>query len=116
MGILNNLVINQTAVLSNSYININTLFVVIIVLAVLLLVALAYLVNIMSYLKNNAANNGPVSSAGNTAVTQTAGSEQGELVNNNELVAVITAAIYASMGTDVPADGLVVRSIRKVNR
>lgn len=33
-----------------------------------------------------------------------------------ELVAVITAAIMAYMGEDAPADGLVIRSIRKVNR
>jgi hypothetical protein len=33
-----------------------------------------------------------------------------------ELVAVITAAIMAYMGEDTPEDGLVIRSIRKVNR
>lgn len=36
--------------------------------------------------------------------------------SNIELVAVITAAIMAYMGEDAPADGLVIRSIRKVNR
>lgn len=36
-----------------------------------------------------------------------------ELVDDTELVAVITAAIMASMGDEVPADGLVVRSIRR---
>jgi sodium pump decarboxylases, gamma subunit len=42
-----------------------------------------------------------------------------EETDDTELVAVITAAIYAyeqAMGNDVPADGLVVRSIRKVNK
>lgn len=38
------------------------------------------------------------------------------LTDNAELVAVITAAIMASMGNDVPKDGLIVRSIRKINR
>lgn len=38
------------------------------------------------------------------------------LTDNAELVAVITAAIVASMGNDVPKDGLIVRSIRKINR
>ena len=38
------------------------------------------------------------------------------LVDDQELVAVITAAIMASMGENTPADGLVVRSIRKVNK
>lgn len=42
--------------------------------------------------------------------------EEEELVDDTELVAVITAAIMASMGDEVPADGLVVRSIRRVNR
>lgn len=33
-----------------------------------------------------------------------------------ELVAVLTAAIMAYMGDDAPEDGLIIRSIRKVNR
>lgn len=41
--------------------------------------------------------------------------ETAELSNDQELVAVITAAIMASMGQDAPKDGLIVRSIRKVN-
>jgi hypothetical protein len=36
-----------------------------------------------------------------------------DLSTNPELVAVITAAIMASMGEDKPADGFVVKSIRK---
>ncbi|WP_310603200.1 OadG family transporter subunit [Anaerosporobacter sp.] len=42
--------------------------------------------------------------------------EQVELVDDGELVAVITAAIMASMtanGVEIPADGLVVRSIKR---
>lgn len=42
--------------------------------------------------------------------------EEENLVDDTELVAVITAAIMASMGSEVPADGLVVRSIRKVKK
>ena len=38
-----------------------------------------------------------------------------ELVNDSELVAVITAAIMASMGVDAPEDGLVVKSIKRAN-
>ena len=41
-----------------------------------------------------------------------------ELVDDGELVAVITAAIMASMasnGEEVPADGLIVRSIKRTN-
>lgn len=39
-----------------------------------------------------------------------------DLIDDTELVAVITAAIMASMGDEAPADGLVVRSIRRTNR
>ncbi|MDD5934766.1 MAG: OadG family protein [Clostridiales bacterium] len=45
--------------------------------------------------------------------------EEEELSDDLELVAVITAAIHAyeeAQGNEVPANGLVVRSIRKVNR
>ncbi|MDO5293677.1 MAG: OadG family transporter subunit [bacterium] len=42
--------------------------------------------------------------------------EDEELVEDAELVAVITAAIMASLGDEAPEDGLVVRSIHRVNR
>lgn len=38
------------------------------------------------------------------------------LKEDSQLVAVITAAIMSSMGEDVPEDGLVIRSIKKVNK
>lgn len=113
MSLLQYAVINQPVILS-SYININTLFGVVVVLAVLLLIAIAYLVNIMSYLKNNSTEKTAVrNSSVNNAITQTVSNEQ-NLMADKELVAAITAAVYAYMGDDVPADGLVVRSIRKV--
>ncbi len=117
MNFLGNLGISQSVVLSDvdSYVNMNTLFGVVVVLAILILVALIYLVNIMTYLKNNSVNKTAGSTVA-TPVTNTGVNAQAELVGDHELVAVITAAIYASMGGDVPADGLVVRSIRKVNR
>lgn len=113
MGILEHIVTNQAVVLTdlNSYININTLFWVVVVLAVLLLVALVYLANIMSYLKNSA-DKAISKSSIDHVMTQIDGNEQGELVDNNELVAVITAAIYA-FDSDIPAGGFVVRSIRR---
>lgn len=36
-----------------------------------------------------------------------------DLTSNTELVAVITAAIMASMGNEAPADGLYIRSIKR---
>lgn len=41
--------------------------------------------------------------------------EQEELIGDCELVAVITAAIQASMGETAPVGGFIVRSIHKVN-
>lgn len=38
-----------------------------------------------------------------------------DLTDDGELVAVITAAIMASMGEEAPSDGLVVRSIKRKN-
>lgn len=42
--------------------------------------------------------------------------EEVSVTDNAELVAVITAAIMASMENEVPMDGLIVRSIRKIKR
>lgn len=42
--------------------------------------------------------------------------EEEELIEDTQLVAVITAAILASMGEEAPSAGLVVRSIRRVNK
>lgn len=42
--------------------------------------------------------------------------KENDYSNDLELVAVITAAIMAYMGDDAPEDGLIIRSIRKVNR
>jgi Na+-transporting methylmalonyl-CoA/oxaloacetate decarboxylase gamma subunit len=42
--------------------------------------------------------------------------EEISVTDNAELVAVITAAIMASMENEVPLDGLIVRSIRKIKR
>lgn len=42
--------------------------------------------------------------------------QETNLVDDLELVAVITAAIYASLGDNVPTNGLIVRSIKKSNK
>jgi glutaconyl-CoA/methylmalonyl-CoA decarboxylase subunit delta len=111
-------IIGQTVILSSNsvsdYININTLFGAVIVLAVLFLIMLiTYFVNI----KPNLANQNPDHAASSVdhTLAQIEKAEVEELIGDYELVAVITAAIYASLGDEVPADGLVVRSIRRVN-
>jgi hypothetical protein len=119
MGTVSYKIINQAMVLSSNsmsdYINLNTLFGAVIVLAILILAMLiTYYVNIKPNLKVNTSgkttyDNGSV----DHVIAQIVENEEDELISDCELVAVITAAIYASMGDAVPADGLIVRSIRK---
>ena len=118
MGIVQQGIINRTMLLSsdsiNKYININTLFGLVIGMVVLLLIVLAYLISIRSHLvKSSPANSNNYTNAVDNAITQIVNNEKEELVDDCELVAVITAAIQASMGDEVPAGGFVVRSIRK---
>jgi glutaconyl-CoA/methylmalonyl-CoA decarboxylase subunit delta len=98
----------------SSYITLNTLFGAVVVLAVVVLIMLiTYFVNIKpNLIDNSAESSDSVSSTVNNATTKAG---EADLINDYELVAVITAAIYASMGDSVPTDGFVVRSIRRVN-
>jgi hypothetical protein len=121
MGILNSITTGRAAVLSekpfSDYVNTNTLFIAVIVLAVIVLIMLiTYFASIRPNLNNSPAEQPSRSdSPVDNVLTQITRSEEEELVSDCELVAVITAAIYASMGDTVPADGLVVRSIRRVS-
>ncbi len=114
-------VVSQAMILGDAslsdYININTLFGAIIVLAVIILIMLiTYFVTIKPNLNNTStASQGVKNNSVDNAIAQIVSYEEGELVSDSELVAVITAAIYASMGEAVPEGGLVVRSIRKAN-
>ncbi len=99
--------------------SLNTLLGLLIVFTVLILITLIiYMFRIIPYLKERNSNkqekdNSPV----DTVINQIEEQEDMELVtDDSELVAVITAAICAAAGEAVPSDGLVVRSIRKVNR
>jgi hypothetical protein len=122
MGTVQYKVISQAVILSgdsvSSIININTLFGLVIALAVIvLIILLVYFVKIKPFLNDSDSgkttyNNSSVDSV----IAQIVENEEEELSDNYELVAVITAAIYASMGDAVPADGFVVRSIRKTGR
>ncbi|QHQ62206.1 hypothetical protein Ana3638_16620 [Anaerocolumna sedimenticola] len=85
------------------------------------LIVIAGVISILKYITNLGTGNSNQTST-NTAnvvsapVSSAADAVYGKnLVNDSELVAVITAAIMASMGDEAPADGLVVRSIRRVN-
>ena len=114
-------VISQAMVLSGAslsdYINLDTLFGAVIVLAVIMSIMLiTYFVNIKPNLNSPSTSTQVVEkSSVDNAIAQIVSKEEDELISDCELVAVITAAIYASMGDAVPAGGLVVRSIRKSN-
>ena len=92
--------------------SLNTLLGLLIVFTVLILITLIiYMFRIIPYLKERN------SRKQEKAINQIEEQEDMELVtDDSELVAVITAAICAAAGEAVPSDGLVVRSIRKVNR
>ncbi len=117
MGLFQIALIGRPAILtsdsSSEFININTLFWVVVILAVLIIIVLAYLISIKSQLTNSSPVEVKSISPVDNVIAQIVKSEEEELANNLELVAVITAAIQASMGDDVPAGGFVVRSIRK---
>lgn len=110
-------VISQAVFLSGNslsdYVNINTLFGAVIALTVLFLIMLiTYFVKIKPNLLKDSSSVNTV----DHVIAQIVENEEEELIGDNELVAVITAAIYASMGDAVPADGFTVRSIRKINK
>lgn len=92
--------------------SLNTLVGLTVVFAVLtIIIFFISLFKVIPYLQNK--SKADVSSVDN-ALAQIVEQEE-ELVNDGELVAVITAAICASMGDAAPSDGLVVRSIKRVN-
>ena len=83
--------------------------------AIIFIAGLIYIIKSISNISNNKPNETISSPASpvNTIINEAA---EVNLADDFELVAVITAAIMASMGEDAPADGLVVRSIRRVNK
>lgn len=93
--------------------SLNTLVGLTVVFAVLtIIIFFISLFKIIPYLQNKTKSD---ESSVDHVIAQITEQEEEELVGDCELAAVITAAIYASMGEAVPADGLVVRSIRRVN-
>lgn len=99
----------------------NTIMGITIVFLVLYLICL--LISLLKYVnkfdakKSKKQDNAPMSSV--PASNQYLESIEENLTDDLELVAVITAAIHAyeeAQGNPVPANGLYVRSIRKVNR
>lgn len=98
-----------------------------IVIVFLVLVLIAWIISLFKYINKfetsraakKAAKEAPKAEEAPEALATLAEEASEELSDDLELVAVITAAIHAyeeAQGNDVPADGLVVRSIRKVNK
>ena len=85
------------------------------------LIVIAGVISILKYITNLGSGNSnqtvaaPVNEVSAPVSSSPAEVYGKNLINDTELVAVITAAIMASMGDEAPADGLVVRSIRRVN-
>lgn len=127
MGTLFNKAVSQAVVLASSgskeslgermqFAGLNTLVGLTVVFAILtIIIFIISLLKIIPYLQNKFKAN---SEAVDNAVAQITEQEEAEeeLVSDCELVAVITAAICASMGNEIPADGLVVRSIRRLGK
>lgn len=100
----------------SDYINVNTLFIAVIVLTIVILIMLiTYFTSIRPGLNKSSSIKSADNSSLDSVFSQITRNEEEELLNDYELVAVITAAIYASLGDEVPSDGLVVRSIKRVN-
>ena len=86
--------------------------------AIIFIAGLIYIIKSISNISNNKPNE-TISSPASPVNAVVSGAHEAaveNLADDFELAAVITAAIMASMGEDAPADGLVVRSIRRVNK
>lgn len=130
MTILNNGIANTTILLSKESLGhrlemgvLNTVLGMAIVFAILTLII--FVISLFKYLPNIASKENNKSKASDAkvspvdnAIAQIVHQEETNLMNDHELVAVITAAI-ASMKSeglsDTTAGGFVVRSIRRVN-
>lgn len=92
------------------------------------LIFISYIISLLKYIpklidkftNNNNQNNMDIQKNSeincDTTANGTEDSVEISITDNTELVAVITAAIMASMGNEVPKDGLIVRSIRQIKR
>lgn len=125
MGILLNRTVNQAVMLAEplderlKYAALNTLVGLAVVFLVLtLIIFIISLFKFIPYLQEKFSKKTSSSEAIDNALAQIVQQEEAEeeLVDDYELVAVITAAIQAYMGSEAPADGLIVRSIRRVGR
>jgi Na+-transporting methylmalonyl-CoA/oxaloacetate decarboxylase gamma subunit len=123
MGTLWNGLVNQSMVILSKSLSgkmntalLNTLLGMGIVFSVLIFISIIiYLFRIFPYLQSKMSESShDTRKSVDNVISQIVESEE-DLVDDFELVAVITAAIYASMEGKQPLDGFIVRSIRKKN-
>jgi len=116
---MNNMVLSSVSVgdaLLNVAIGMITVFVILILISFIISL-FKYISVIQNKLADRKANKDLVASSTDTVLSQIEEKEEvvsAELTDDLELVAVITAAIAASMGTST--DGFVVRSIRRAGK
>lgn len=102
------------------YALLNTVMGICIVFLVLLLIA--WIISLFKYINKFEKERAAKTAAAAPVVEEPVQEEileEEELSDDLELVAVVTAAIHAyeeAQGNEVPADGLVIRSIRRANR
>lgn len=122
MGILQFGLFNRAALLVNELftepLSPTTIYLLVgigVVLVVLILISLIiYSSTILPNLLDKRENKSKASNSSiDHVISQIVEQEEEELKDDEELVAVITAAIYASLQGAVPADGFIVRSIRR---
>lgn len=101
----------------------NTVMSILIVFAVLILISLIIscfkFINKAQMAQEAKKKNAQTVSPEETAASSIVENEEVQEEDETELIAVITAAIHAyeeANGNQIPADGLVVRSIRRVNK
>ncbi|HHT87395.1 MAG TPA: OadG family protein [Clostridiales bacterium] len=130
MTIINNGIANSTILLSQEPLSdrlktasLNTLLGMGIVFAVLTLIIL--IISLLKFLpgilagENNKNESETKISPVDNVIAQIISQEEASLMNDHELIAVITAAIHefnSENGTDEFAGGFIVRSIQKINK
>ncbi len=97
----------------NTLVGMGTVFIILIFIS-LIISCFTFISKIQNKLENTDKVDESTSSSIDNTLAQIVSNEEEELEDELELVAVITAAVMAYMGSAAPADGLVVRSIRKV--
>lgn len=97
----------------NTLVGMGTVFIILIFIS-LIISCFTLISKIQNSMNNKQNNQDVVSSSINNTVAQLVSNEEEEMTDDFELVAVITASIMAYLGDEAPADGLVVRNIRKV--